>query len=264
MPIGLATQGECPPFGWSGQPLGHTVAPPTLLRQSQTWTLASIGQTGGVTAELSRSDGGRDFFGALASRSREFVGLLFEHDVSIPQDLWQELWIVSMRQIAVLFRVHYWNDSVRARYETLCKYGRGADVWVVVDDTNGVVELPESVRSFRITGTQATDIRLANYPPDSLFYYNADYPLYLFYVSYNYYDYYVICEYDVEAKVAIGDICEYMKFNDVDFLAMPNRISKTGWSSMLWSCTELYSIEDICPHLVCFCAFSNAVGGLSR
>ena len=169
-----------------------------------------------------------------------------------------------MNRTAILFRIHYWDASVARRYAALRIACQAADIWIVSDDTRGEVPLPSEARRYRITAQDALASGFAAYPADNVYYHNADYPLYLFFSNHPEYEYYGLCEHDVELRKDVSLLSRSMYENGIDFLSMPNRIGPNGWSSMLWTCSELFDALVVTPYLVCFCLFSRKAVALLR
>ncbi len=158
---------------------------------------------------------------------------------------------------AILFRIHYWDQGVADRLSRLQDCAGGASVFVVPDVTRGAFDIPQGLRVFSVAASGAGDMGLVLYPKDNVFYFNADYPLYLFAAAHPDFDRYVLCEHDVEVRVDVKRLCALAEERGFDLLAMPNRIGPEGWSSMADTCAELFQPEEIKPHLVCFCVFSK-------
>jgi hypothetical protein len=157
---------------------------------------------------------------------------------------------------AVLFRVHFWNDDVARQYGLVARQVTQGDVWVVVDETNGAVDLPARARRFSITVADTTNLGLAGFPDGQVFWYNNDYALYLFHASHPDYAYYVIVEHDVAVLAPLDALVLAAGSNQIDLVALPNKLREGGWGWM-HTCTEVWPESAIRPHLLCFAIISN-------
>jgi hypothetical protein len=157
---------------------------------------------------------------------------------------------------AVLFRVHFWNDDVARQYDLVTRQVTGGDVWVVADETNGPVALPAGIRRFSVTVAGAVQLGLPDVPAGRVFWYNNDYPLYLFAASHPAYAHYVIVEHDVAVLAPLDALIQAAAAHRIDFVALPNKPREGGWGWM-HTCTEIWPAEQVRPHLLCFAVISN-------
>jgi hypothetical protein len=83
-----------------------------------------------------------------------------------------------------------------------------------------------------------------------VFWYNVDYPLYLFHQSHDSYDYYVMCEYDAVINVEVDALVSRATAERVDYVAhpMPSDFSKWFWHS---TCDGVYSPTTRMAHWLC-------------
>jgi beta-1,4-mannosyl-glycoprotein beta-1,4-N-acetylglucosaminyltransferase len=159
-------------------------------------------------------------------------------------------------KFAVLFRIHYWDQSVSNAFEILKNGVRFGDVWVVPDETNGHVDVPEGVQVFPIDVTMVKNMGLPAFPDDNVMWYNNDYGLYLFYREHQEYDYYVLVEHDAIITFSLDGLIVTVSELGLDFAAMPNKVGDQEWISMP-TCTEIWTKDVVRPHLLCFCIIAG-------
>lgn len=159
-------------------------------------------------------------------------------------------------RIAVLFRIHYWDDTVARNYMRLRRHCQNAELWIVPDETAGPLPLSDLHLYFPISRNDVLSLGLPDFPQGKLFWYNNDYGLYLFFLRHPGYDFYILCEHDVVVNLDLAELCQHLSDDGADFAALPNRIGEREWESMP-SCTELWKKEEVSPHLLCFAVFSS-------
>ncbi len=69
---------------------------------------------------------------------------------------------------AVLFKIHYWDNSIARRITELQARCAAGELWVVVDDTNGYVEDVRHTRVFRTTEADMLRLGMPDYPKGRL------------------------------------------------------------------------------------------------
>jgi len=101
--------------------------------------------------------------------------------------------VIMTVRYAVLLKIHYWDDFVERRFRHLLRKVGAGDVYLFVDETHGSVGPIPHDHVLRATERDLEKNGLLLHPPGRVFWYNADYPLYLLFAGDNSYDYYLMC-----------------------------------------------------------------------
>ena len=156
---------------------------------------------------------------------------------------------------AVLFRTHLWNDYVERQYQRLCAtVGRG-DVFILVDETSGMVPVPH-LNVVSHTQASVLALGLSGGGHGNMLWFNGDYPLYYFYQQHGSYDYYVMTEYDVGVQRNLDDVVDQMSCTGTDLIGLPNEELVAEWP-LTHTCLDAYAETDIKKCLICISMFSN-------
>jgi hypothetical protein len=141
---------------------------------------------------------------------------------------------------AVLMKVHYWDDFVERRLRHLLGKVRSGDVYVFVDETHGAVGQIAHDRVIRATEHDVERLGVVSHPPGKVFWFNADYPLYLFYLGNRSYDFYLMCEYDAVLNIDLDEFMRIAERDRVDYVGfpLPDTFSKWPWAN---TCGDVYS-----------------------
>jgi hypothetical protein len=137
---------------------------------------------------------------------------------------------------AVLMKIHFWDDFAQRRLQHLISKVSSGDVYVFVDETKGAVNGITHERTIRATEDSMAKLGVLLHPPGKIFWYNVDYPLYYFYLQNNFYDYYLMCEYDVVLNIDIDDFVSRAEKHRVDYVGF--RLTEPTWP--LHSCEGVY------------------------
>jgi hypothetical protein len=130
---------------------------------------------------------------------------------------------------AVLMKIHYWDDFIERRLRHLLREVTAGDVHIFVDETHGAVgEIPHD-RVTRVTERDMERLGVLLHPPGQVLWYNADYPLYYFYLENSSYDYYLMCEYDAVFNVDVDQFVQTAASKRVDYVGFPLAKSFTEW-----------------------------------
>jgi hypothetical protein len=130
---------------------------------------------------------------------------------------------------AVLMKVHYWDDFVERRLRHLLRKVGTGDVYVFVDETHGAVGQIAHDHVIRATERDLERLEVVLHPPGKVFWYNADYPLYYFYLVNSSYDYCLMCEYDAVLNVDIDEFVRTAERDRVDYIGFPVATSFSQW-----------------------------------
>jgi hypothetical protein len=143
---------------------------------------------------------------------------------------------------AVLLKVHYWDDFVERGFRQLLRKVGTGDIYVFVDETHGPVGPIPHDRVIRVTERDLQRLEVLPDPPGKVFWFNADYPLYYFYLQNDTYDYYLMCEYDTVFNIAIDDFVTAADAEEVDYVGFPLTDKFNSW---FWSqtCEGVYPAD---------------------
>ena len=162
-----------------------------------------------------------------------------------------------MTRYAVLLKVHYWDDFVERRFRHLLGKVSTGDVYVFVDETHGAVGEISHDRVIRSTERQLDKLDVLLHPPGKVFWFNADYPLYQFYLEHSDYDYYLMCEYDTVFNIEIDDVVKAAEREQVDYVGFPLADRSPNWP---W----IQTCEGVYPDSVKLYNWLNAISLFSK
>jgi hypothetical protein len=128
---------------------------------------------------------------------------------------------------AILLKIHYWNDFAERRLRHLIQKARTGDVHIFVDETHGAVGPIAHDKVIRATQADMAELNVALEPPESVFCYNVDYPLYYFFLRNRSYDYYLMCEHDAVLNIDIDEFVRTAHQDRVDYAGFPS--AEIGW-----------------------------------
>jgi hypothetical protein len=156
---------------------------------------------------------------------------------------------------AVIFKAFYMDAFVRRRLARVAECSPSADVYLMMDETHhpaGRIDFPNVIRYCE---KDLLTLGFAGISKGSLFWYNADYPLYYFQSIYPDYDYIVMIEYDAVPNLDLDMIVGECRRGRLDLVGQPvGKTSEDYW----WTSTMLqfYSREVVLPYLICAAVFS--------
>jgi len=156
---------------------------------------------------------------------------------------------------AVLFKAFAMDDFVSRRLARVVAASPGGDVFLMMDETKGSVGPIAFDRVIRYT---ESDVLGLGYPPithGSLFWYNADYPLYYFQHLHPDYDMIVMVEYDAVPAMGLDDLVRECRDQGVDLVghSIPKTIDTYWWTSTM---LRFYAPAHIRPYQICAAVFS--------
>jgi hypothetical protein len=125
------------------------------------------------------------------------------------------------------------------------------DVYLMIDETNEPGGRIDFDRIIRYREADLARIGFPHIAQGSLFWYNADYPLYYFRHLRPEYDVIVTVEYDAVPNVDIDDLVQRFRAQDLDLVGrtINNKTPDTYW----WTSTMLhfYSADQVRPYQIC-------------
>lgn len=156
---------------------------------------------------------------------------------------------------AVLFKAFTADDFVLRRLAWVVACAPSADVYLMVDETNGGLGPIPFERTIRFRESDVTALGFAKQGRGSLFWYNSDYPLYYFQHLHPDYDTIVMVEYDAVPRSDLDDLVRECQEKGFDFVGQP--IAKT-LETYWWTSTMLrfYRYDQVRPYLICAAVFS--------
>ena len=156
---------------------------------------------------------------------------------------------------AVIFKAFEIDAFVERRLACVVAAAPSADVYLMVDETNGSLGPIHFDRVIRYREVDVIELGFAPHAQGSLFWYNADYPLYYFQHLQPDYDYIVMIEYDAVANIDLDKMVRECRDNAYDFVGQP--ITK-NLDDYWWTGTMLhfYSRDNVRPYLICAAIFS--------
>jgi hypothetical protein len=152
---------------------------------------------------------------------------------------------------AVIFKAFTTDDFVKRRLAHVVATAPSGDVYLMIDETQqpgGHIDFDRAIRY------QEADLVRIGFPyiaQGSLFWYNADYPLYYFRHLRPEYETIVTVEYDAVPNVDIDDLVRRFRAENLDLVGrtIANKTPNTYW----WTSTMLhfYSIDQVRPYQIC-------------
>lgn len=152
---------------------------------------------------------------------------------------------------AVLFKAFTTDDFVMRRLAHVVAAAPSGDVYLMMDETNQPAGNVDFDRIIRYREADLVRIGFPDISQGSLFWYNADYPLYYFRHLRPEYDIIVAVEYDAVPNVDLDDLVSRFRAEDLDLVGrtIHDKTAETYW----WSTTMLrfYSMDQIRPYQIC-------------
>ena len=158
---------------------------------------------------------------------------------------------------AVVFKAFFYDDFVRRRLAHVVRAAPAAHVFLLIDETQGPAGPIDFNRVVRVT---EADVVAQGFPAiaaqGSLFWYNADYPMYYFQRRHPEYDHYAVVEYDAVPNRRIDALAAECAARGIDLLGQPiaQSADQYYWTG---SMTRFYPREAVRPFLVCAAVLSR-------
>lgn len=152
---------------------------------------------------------------------------------------------------AVLFKAFTNDDFVKRRLAHVVTAAPSGDVFLMIDETHQPGGRLDFDRVIRYQEADLVRIGFPHISEGSLFWYNADYPLYYFRHLHPEYDTIVTVEYDAVPNVDIDALVRQFGAEDLDLVGrtIANKTTETYW----WTNTMLhfYSLDQVRPYQIC-------------
>lgn len=163
--------------------------------------------------------------------------------------------MTTTRRYAVLFKAFYIDDFVRRRLAQVVAAAPSADVFLMMDETQGSAGPIGFDRVIRYRETDLVALGFAAVSKGALLWYNADYPLYYFQHLHPGYDYIVVVEYDAVPNAGLDDLIEQCRAQGVDFVGEPivKPLDLYWWTHTM---LRFYPRMAVRPCLICAAVFS--------
>ena len=160
---------------------------------------------------------------------------------------------------AVLFKCHFWDDFAQRQLERLKARAARADIFIFIDQTNGVVgEVGhDEERVIRATEADLEPLGLASYTQFSQFWFSADYALHILTRRQPDYDYFVMVEFDLVLNRDLDDIIDTIARDEVDFVSHPIPEPPIEQFHWLYTAEGVYEMSEMRHWLTCIAVFSN-------
>jgi hypothetical protein len=147
------------------------------------------------------------------------------------------------------------DSFVKRRLARVVAAAPSGDVYLMMDETNGGAGAIEFDRVIRYRETDLAALGFPRIARGSLFWYNADYPLYYFRHLQPDYDVVVAVEYDAVPNIDLDTLVEKFRGEELDFVGHAiQKSADTYW----WTNTMLrfYTREQVRPYQICAAIFS--------
>jgi hypothetical protein len=158
---------------------------------------------------------------------------------------------VTDERYAVIFKAFTSDDFVKRRLAHVVKAAPSGDVYLMIDETHQPGGRLDFDRVIRYQEADLVRIGFPQISEGSLFWYNADYPLYYFRYLRPEYDTIVTVEYDAVPNVDIDELVWQFRAEDLDLVGrtITNKTTETYW----WTSTMLhfYSLDRVRPYQIC-------------
>lgn len=210
------------------------------------------------------ADSNKDHYASSEGNAAEYLARLYPDIATrLEQELQRQPALAEASfnetpRYVVLFKAHEWNEFVRAQLERLReRVGEGDIVLIFTGEDSGFDQCDEVAPFEHFVGADLERIGLVNGGHHSTWWYSKDYPLYLFFEKNSTYDYYVMFEFDVVARIDIDEVVGRIAQEQADFvgLSVAEPIEKWIWSS---SCDGTFNREEIKGYHLNFSVFSKS------
>ncbi|MBC7634706.1 MAG: hypothetical protein H7251_03795 [Acetobacteraceae bacterium] len=165
--------------------------------------------------------------------------------------------MTNSARYAVLFKAFFLDEFVIRRLARVVAAAPSGDVYLMLDETNASAGPSSFPRIIRYCEADVIALGFLKCGQGSLFWYNADYPLYYFQHLWPDYKNFVVIEYDAVPNINLDVMVAACTADAIDFVGQP--IAKT-LDSYWWTSTMLryYPRAAVRPTLMCVALFSAA------
>ena len=154
------------------------------------------------------------------------------------------------QRYAVLFKAFTTDEFVKRRLAHVVAAAPSGDVYLLLDETNRPSGEIDFDRVIRYEEADLLRIGFPHIAEGSLFWYNADYPLYYFRHLKPEYDVIVTVEYDAVPNVDLDELVQRFRAEELDLVGRTiDKAPQTYW----WTKTMLrfYRMEQVRPYQIC-------------
>jgi hypothetical protein len=164
--------------------------------------------------------------------------------------------MTAIQPYAVIFKAFTMDRFVGRQLARVSSAASSGDVYLMMDETAGSVGPIAFDRVIRYKNADLIDLGFAPHAQGSLFWYNADYPLYYFQHLHPEYDVIVMIEYDAVLQISIDWLAQECRNSRLDFIAKPiqKALDSYWWTN---SMLHFYQYDQIHPFLICVAVFSG-------
>lgn len=171
--------------------------------------------------------------------------------------------MTKIKPYAVIFKAFTIDRFVQRQLARVTASAVSGHVYLMLDETTGSSGPITFERVIRYKEADLINFGFAPYADGSLFWYNADYPLYYFQYLHSEYDIVVMIEYDAVLQIDMDDMVQVCRDGQLDFIAQPVRraVDSYWWTN---SMLHFYRYDQVRPFLICVAVFSsNAIRHLA-
>lgn len=162
----------------------------------------------------------------------------------------REAIIFTDKRYAVLFKAFSFDEFVKRRLARVVAAAPAGDVYLMIDETKRAAGPIDFDRVIRYQESDLVRLGFPNIAQGSLFWYNADYPLYYFQHLYPDYDVIVTVEYDAVPIVGLDDLVREFRAEGLDLVGhtIPKPADEYWWTSTM---LRFYERAQIRPYQMC-------------
>jgi len=163
--------------------------------------------------------------------------------------------MTNIKPYAVIFKAFTMDHFVERQLARVVAAAKSGDVYLVMDETGGDAGPIAFDRVIRYRESDVTGLGFSAHARGSLFWYNADYPLYYFQHLHDKYDYVLMLEYDAVLQIDLDMMIQACRDEEIDLVAykIEKSLDDYWWTdSMLY----FYRREEIYPVLICAAVIS--------
>lgn len=150
----------------------------------------------------------------------------------------------------MLFKAFTYDEFVKRRLAHVAAAAPSGDVYLMIDETNAAAGPIDFDRVIRYQELDLARLGFPKIAQGSLFWYNADYPLYYFQHLHPGYDVVVTVEYDAVPIVDIDDLVRDFRADQLDFVGhtIAKPVDDYWWTSTM---LRFYERSQIRPYQMC-------------
>lgn len=156
----------------------------------------------------------------------------------------------NMQPYAVIFKTVAIDRFVARQLARVVAAAGAGHVYLMLDETHGSAGPIAFDRVIRYREADLISLGFTAHAQGSLFWYNADYPLYYFQHLHDQYDVIVMIEYDVVFQASLDELVQTFRAEKLDLVAQPidKPLDEYWWTN---SMLHFYRREQVFPVLIC-------------